>query len=159
MSAPADIARSLFDQLVSHALSTGLFEQVNGHEPKSAPTPGGLSAAFWADRIIPAPNRSGLAATTALIVFNCRVYGSMTAEPADDIDPRMMYAVTTLVGAYVGAFAFGGAVSGVQGIDVRGMAGIPLAAEAGYLEQDRRLFRVMVITVPVIVNDMWDEAA
>lgn len=159
MSASADIARSLFDQLVSHALTTGLFERVNGHEPKAAPEPGGLSAAFWADRIVPAFNRSGLSSTSGLVVFNCRIYGSMIAEPQDDIDPRMMYAATTLIGAYVGSFSFGGAVANVQGIDVRGMSGVPLAAVAGYLEQDRRLFRVMVITIPVIINDMWDEAA
>lgn len=158
MSASADIARNVFDQLVSHALTLGLFETVNGHEPKSAPDPGGLSAAFWAERISMSL-RSGLASTTALMVINCRVYGSMTAEPQDDIDPRMMYAAATLLGAYIGSFAFGGAVAGIQGIDVRGMNGVPLAAQAGYLSQDNRLYRVMVLTIPVIVNDMWDEAA
>jgi hypothetical protein len=43
-------------------------------------------------------------------------------------------------------------------VDLLGSAGAPLSAQAGYLNQDGRLFRVMTLTLPIIVNDVWDQA-
>lgn len=150
---PLDIL-SLTDAVTSHASASGHFETVNGHEPKNAPTTGGLTAAVWADRVTPLRS-SGLDSVSVLLVFNVRIYGSAQSEPADAIDPNMLAAVDVLCAAYAGDFTLGGLV---RSVDLLGSNGSPLSVQAGYLTQDGVLYRVMTISVPVIVNDLWTEA-
>lgn len=150
---PLDIL-SLTDAVTSHASASGHFETVNGHEPKNAPTTGGLTAAVWADRVTPLRS-SGLDSVSVLLAFNVRIYGSAQSEPADAIDPNMLAAVDALCAAYAGDFTLGGLV---RSVDLLGSNGSPLSVQAGYLTQDGVLYRVMTISVPVIVNDLWTEA-
>lgn len=150
--------RPIIDAIVSHALASGQFERVNGHEPKAAPG-NGLSAAVWVDSVGPARNQSGLAATTALVVFNVRLYSPMLAEPQDAIDPNLTGALDALMTAYSADFELGG---NVRNIDLLGTASgnrAPLSAQAGYLNQDGKLYRVYTITLPVVVNDAWTQGA
>ena len=139
--------------LISHALSSGMFAQVSGHEPKSGPS-NGLYGALWVDEIGPAPARSGLVSTSTRLAFNFRVGTNMIAEPQDDIDVDVLVAVCFLMGAYSGDFMLGEEVANV---DLLGAHGTPLSARAGYLNQDGRLYRVMVISIPLIVNDVFDQ--
>lgn len=144
--------RSIMDTLTSHAAGLGIFETVSGHEVKNAPGLG-LYCEVWADTVGPALS-SGVNVTSAVIVFKVRVRTSMLAEPQDEIDPQVLDAVDILVGAYVGDFELGG---DARAVDVRGMEGVRLGAKAGYLNQDNKIYRVMDVTVPVIVNDVWTE--
>ncbi|TAJ21836.1 MAG: hypothetical protein EPO65_00620 [Dehalococcoidia bacterium] len=137
----------------SHAASSGHFERVNTHEPKNAPG-NGLTAAVWVQRLAPIARRSGLAATSALLLVNLRVYSNMLQEPQDAIDPNVVAAVDALMSAYSGDFTLGGLVAEV---DVLGQFGTTLAAEAGYLSQDNKLFRVMTLTVPLVLNNVWEQ--
>lgn len=143
----------LFDEMLSHALSSGLFESVNAHEPKKAPG-SGLTAALWVQQIIPDSEASGLDATTVVIVFYLRIFQNMLAEPQDAIDPAMLSAVDYMMNAYSTNFTLAGQV---RNIDLLGSAGVPLGAQAGYINQDNRLYRVMNITVPLIINDVWSQ--
>jgi hypothetical protein len=146
---------AILDRVVSHALAAGYFERVNGHEPKTAPGHG-LHAAVWVDSVKPASGQSGLIATTALFVVNVRIYQNMIAEPQDMIDPRVMAAVDALMTAYSGDFELGGTV---RNIDLMGMAGTPMAAQAGYIQQDGKVYRAVTITLPLVINDVWSQAA
>lgn len=140
-------------QVVSHAASTGLFETVNSHEPKSAPT-AGVTCAIWAQKIIPIPGASGLNSTTGLVVLTVRMYASMFQQPYDDIDPQMMTAVDTLMTAYSGVFTLGGKV---RNVDLLGAYGTALGTQAGYLNQDGKVFRIMDISLPLVINDLWNQ--
>ncbi len=144
---------AIMDSMVSHALSLGVFERVNQHEPKSAP---GMSCAIWCNGLGPAPGQSGLAATTGLLTFMVRIYMSALQQPYDMIDPDMLATTSKLIGAYTGDFTFSGRV---RDIDLHGMTGQPMSGVAGYLSQDNKLYRVMTITVPLIVNDVWEQVA
>lgn len=144
---------SIMDAVTSHALSTGLFEHVTQHEPKSAPG-NGLSCAIWVNSITPAS--SGLGVTSARVELNVRVYLNMLSEPQDSIDPQVLDAVSKLMDAYAGDFELGGEA---RMIDLRGVGGVPMSASAGYINQDSTLYRAMVITLPIIVNDVWNEVA
>ena len=146
---------AILDAIVSHALASGHFERVNGHEPKSAPG-NGLTAAVWAQEVGPVPAGSGLQMTSGLLVFNVRLYTPMISEPQDAIDPALLAAVDALMGAYSGDFELGG---NARCVDLLGQAGTPLSARAGYLEQNKTIYRVFTITLPVIVNDAWEQAA
>ena len=141
----------VLNEVVSHAMKLGLFERVNGHEPKSAPG-NGLSAAVWVDRVGPAG--SGLAATSALLTLQVRLYSPMLQEPQDAIDPNLTAAADALMNAYSGDFELGG---NVRNVDLLGQTGPGLSAQAGYIEQDHKLYRVMTITLPLIVNDVWEQ--
>lgn len=143
---------NIIDAVASHAMASGYFDRVNGHEPKNAPG-AGVSVAVWADSIQPVLS-SGLASLSASVVLNVRLYTSMLQEPQDAIDPAMLKAVSALFAAYAGDFTLGGAA---RHVDVLGAEGSRLFAKAGYLNQDNRMYRVITITLPVIVNDVWDE--
>lgn len=144
----------ILDKIVSHAMATGIFERVNAHEPKSAPG-SGLSCAVWVDSISPVRS-SGLSSTSGRIAIQVRIFTSMLAEPPDAIDPAVVTATDVLLSAYSGDFELGDTV---RCVDLLGMAGEPLSAKAGYLSQDKKLFRVMTIMIPLIVNDLWNQVA
>lgn len=150
----ADIA-GIFAAVESHALASGLFGRVNMHEPKSAPTALGITCAIWVQSIAPVPGGSGLASTSGRLTMQVRVYTSMFGEPQDAIDPNLLGAVTALISSYSGDFDLGGLI---RNVDLLGSTGEPLGARAGYLNQDGKLMRIMDITLPLIVNDLWTQA-
>lgn len=146
----------ILDALVSHAAALGHFERVNQHEPKAKnPAGQGMTAAVWLQSLAPIRS-SGLAATSGRLEFTLRVYTSMLAEPQDAIDPRVLAAVDALLAAYSGDFDLGGTV---RNVDLLGAHGTPLSARAGYLDQGGRLYRVMDVALPLIVNDLWNQEA
>ena len=146
-------AQGLVDALVTHAQASGRFETVNSHEPKSAPG-NGLRVAIWADKVTPV-RTSGLNITSAMVTLMVRVYSNMISEPQDAIDPEIVGAVDVLMAAYSGDFELGGLA---REIDLLGANGAGLSAQAGYLNQDGRLYRVVTITVPILVNDAWTQS-
>ena len=154
MAFNAPAATALFSALESHLLTLGLFDRVAMHEPKNAPG-NGLTAALWVQDMRPAKS-TGLAETDGVITFNVRIYKPMLASPQNQIDPDILAAATTLLAEYSGNFTLGGSV---LAIDLLGWNGSPLSAQAGYLNQDSKVFRVMVVTLPVIIEDVWGQAA
>jgi hypothetical protein len=145
---------AIVDGLVSHALTTGQFERVNAHEPKNSPG-NGLTAAVSLMSLGPARGQSGLVSTSPLLVCAVRLYTSMTYEPADMIDPNLMQAAQALFEAYSDDFTLDGMV---RNVDLLGMTGTPLSARAGYVEQSGKVFRIIDITIPMIINDVFDQA-
>lgn len=144
----------IVDAVTSHASASGLFATVEGHEPKSAPPNGVLTFAVWAQSVRPAMS-SGISKSSAVLTLNLRIYTSFikVGDP-DSIDPRLIDAVDIMMTAYASDFTLG---DRVRCIDLRGIEGIPLSVEAGYLTQDGKMYRVMTITLPLIVNDAWNE--
>lgn len=147
----------VLDKLVSYHLSSGRFDQVNQHEPKN--TPGNnITAAIWCQSIGPTKS-SGLALTSGLLIMNSRIYQNFRSQPFDAIDPKVMAATTDIIGSLSGDFELGG-VGNVRSIDLLGAASNKtLSAQAGYVEIDREVFRVMTITIPIIINDMFNQEA
>lgn len=146
--------RRVLDPIISHGKALGRLDVVTGHEPKSAPR-GKLSAAVWVQSTDPVTS-SGLNSSSIRIVVQARIYASMTSEPQDAIDPDMTNAAIEWVARLNGDLDLGGAA---RTIDVRAIHGVGLGAQAGYIEQDGRLFRVYTLTIPVLVNDVWTESA
>lgn len=147
--------QAIVDVLLSHALASGYFDRVAGHEPKAKPG-NGLSYAAWMQFLGPVPEGSGLASTAGLLVMQGRLYSPFIAEPPDAIDPNLTVACSALLGAYSGDFTLGGQV---RNIDLLGAHSEGLSASAGYLNQDGTLYRVYDITLPMVINDVWDQAS
>lgn len=149
--------RAITDAMVSHAKRLGVFEDVLRYEPKSAP-PNGLYACVFFDNLRAVAAQSGLNTTSAVVTYTVRIHTNMLQQPEDDIEVLLLDAVDTLLEAYNGDFDLG-QTGTVESIDVLGKHGQALEAEAGYLEIDKKMFRVAVITVPIVINDAWTQAA
>lgn len=141
--------------VAGHALASGYFDAVNGHEPMSPPT-SGVTCAVWTEQIGPARGGSSLVSTSARLALFVRLYTPMTQLPSDAIDPNMVAALDALMAAYSGDFELGGLV---REVDLLGTYGDPLSARAGYLTTSGAEYRVLTITLPLVVNDLWEQVA
>lgn len=146
---------NLVSYMASVALKTGTFGSVNTHEPKSAPG-NGLRLAIWADSIEPIASASGLTSTSGYVVMSARAYGNMLSKPEDEIDPRLMASASVLVGAYSTDFTLGGHV---RNVDLLGAYGQSLRAQAGYVTIAGAMYRIMTVTVPCVINDLWTQVS
>lgn len=151
------IAQDLFDAIESHAAATGWFDSVNTAEPKAAPG-NGLTCAIWIQSIRPI-QASGLNSTSARVEFSVRIYTNMLAEPDSGTDPNLTAATLALMEDYTGDFGLSviAATPTVRSLDLLGAHGPGLEAEGGYLNIGGGLYRVLTITVPVIINDLWTQ--
>ena len=139
---------------MSHAQTLGLFGQVLGHQPISAPG-SGLTYAMWTGPVRPVPARSGLNTVSARLELRGQVLTPADSEPPDAVDVDVTNAVSKLMGAYCGDFTLGDLVANV---DLLGAHGTPLAADMGYTTfPGGTTYRVATITIPLIVNDAWNE--
>lgn len=151
---------AIYDSLLSHAMSLRLFEATTDHEPLSPPG-GGLSCAIMMGPLEPV-RASGLAATSGRLEFQVRVYSPRLQVGVSTIDRRLLQAVTTLMNAYTGDFGLltGNVAAGlVRNVDLLGAYGLPLRGQPGWLVQDGAHYRVYEITLPIILNDIWGQAA
>jgi hypothetical protein len=148
------------DALISHALSSGHFVSVNAVDVGSTPTNEGLTAVLWPRRITPAPGRSGLASTSVVMTFVMRLFHSSVSDPLGQIDPIMLNATDALLNAFSGDFTLGGIVAEV---DLLGQYGEQLRSDSGWLDMgggadESKKFRIVDITIPLIINDIWTQA-
>jgi hypothetical protein len=159
MTAPnaAVNAGDLMSQVESMALATGLFSSVAGHEPVNPPQLG-LTAGLFLSDIGPAKGLSGLVATAARLVFTLRIILPTSGDdPAqlDSIDPSIATATAIVIGAVSAAFTLGGEVFEA---DLLGRYGAALAGKAGWARIGEQMIRVMDITIPLILDNVWQQA-
>lgn len=143
-------SRALLDAVQSNIMELGLFDRVNTHEPKNAPGHG-LTCAIWVESINAEARYSGLAATSARVTFSIRIYLNMLKEPQDSIDPEVMEGTDAILNALNGDFSLGGDANYV---DLAGMS-----SRAGFATIDKAMYRVMTITAPVVVADVWEQVS
>jgi hypothetical protein len=146
---------TLMTNVTDHASRLGVFRSVNKHEPKGAPG-SGMRYSVWVQTIEPLGAASGLAETSGYVVLWGRIFGNAFMKPEDELDPQMLTAATTLLAAYSGDFNFGDTV---RNVDLLGTFGQKMGAQAGYVTIQQTMYRVMTITIPVIINDMWTQVA
>ena len=142
--------------IISHALASGYFEWVSGHEPKSKP-PNGLTAAVLLGETDTLPDASGMATVSIRQEFILRIHINMLAEPQDDIDTRHVgAALNSMLTALIGDFTLGGQV---REVDLLGAHGQRLRARPGYLNISGTMFRINDLLIPCVVNDAFTQAA
>jgi hypothetical protein len=146
---------AIIDLIASHAMRLGVFDVVQKHEPKSAPNTG-LQYAVYIASIEPVAAASGMASTAARLELTGRIYRNFITEPEDEIDPDLAKTLDLLMAAYIGNFDLDALA---RNIDIFGAHGQKLSGRAGYLRIDSKIFRVMDIVIPIIVNDAWEQVA
>jgi hypothetical protein len=65
----------------------------------------------------------------------------------------VLKAADTLLAAYSRDFTWAGA----RNVDLLGSVRHPAGVRAGYQTIDRTMYRVLDITIPIVVNDAWDQ--
>jgi len=140
----------LIAAITSPAQALGVFDSVNGHEPVSVPN-SGLTCAVWAQEIAPNPQASGLASTSVDVEFNVRLYTVLNSLAPDAIDPAMLNAASALLAAYNGDFTLDGLVRDVDVLTAK--------AVAGYMVQDGQTLRIITISLPITISDLWEQSA
>lgn len=150
-----ELVAGVFTRVTSHADGLGIFEKVTGHEPKNAPG-AGLHASFWLKSFRPHPRASGLNVTSAVLTLNVRIGQNMLKEPQDDVEIEILTSGLKLMAAYSGDFDLGGTI---RNVDLLGETGVPLALDGGYINVDGVLLRVGIITLPMIINDVFNQAS
>lgn len=138
-----------------HLLTTGYFERVNGHEAKNAPG-NGLTCDVVISAIKPIPQRSGLAATSALISLEARLYLNALHEPQDDIDPILYTAADVVFNSISENYTLSETVAEV---DLLGEYGNGMNGRSGYVERNQILYRTFTFNFDCVINDLWDQEA
>ncbi|HKH19539.1 MAG TPA: hypothetical protein VKB53_01280 [Gammaproteobacteria bacterium] len=144
---------TLLEALESTAKTLGIFGRVYPSEPRTAPDSKGLSCAVWFERMDPLKGEGGLNKTTVRIEYTARVYKGVLAEPGN-VEAIALRAAGKVMKALSLDFTLGGTI---RKVDLLGAFGAGLGGIAGYLTQDKTLFRVIDITVPLIVDDVWSQ--
>jgi len=153
-----DDVEAIMVALLDHGAGLGIFDSVVGHEPKSSPGRG-LHLAMWNASMAPV-QESGLDSASVRVEFQLRVMTSMITDPMDGIDPEVVGAAGMLMNSIAGGFTLGGLA---RAVDVLGAYGEGLRSQSGYLSigggsQDgagARMYRVVDVFVPVVLNDCW----
>jgi len=141
----------------------GTFDTVEGHEPLNAPG-NGLHCYSWAGPVRCVGQQSGLASAAVVASFNVRIQ-TLAAGPKakglnlNDIDRKLLHGTGVLFNAYISHFRLTDHAGQqlVRMVDVFGAYGAPLQMNPGYLNSDGNIFRVGVITLPLVLNDEYDE--
>jgi hypothetical protein len=152
-------AKAMQQALASHAAKQGQFDSPVGlHEPRQRPA-SDLHAALWLNTITPI-RASGLSVVSARIEWLFRIYTPGEQEPQDDIDATVLTATDRLFASLCGDFDLDDHLTDglVRMIDIFGAHGTGLNATSGWARWSDGMSRIVTITIPVIVNDVWQEA-
>lgn len=142
-------AEDLFSKIRSIAKELAVFPAVIGHDPENAP-PAGLSCSIMLGPVKPVTS-SGLAAVSGQVTLMVHVWSFAQKRPLDELDPQVLAATCSLMGAFAGGFTLGGTV---RDVDLFAMEAAP-----GYVNFQGKEFRTMQITLPVVINDMFEEVS
>lgn len=142
-------------QAESYVKALGVVESVNGGELRHM-IGRGLRAALWFERIEPVPEVSGLEFVTVRLEMKIRIFGNVQEEPSDQVEPEMLEAVDAVMNAFATGYTLEGEV---RDVDLYGAHGQRFSAQAGYLDLQEGTCRVETITVPFMVNDVWQLVA
>jgi hypothetical protein len=145
----AAAAKALFTAIRSYAQKLGIFQAVDTHEPENAPG-SRLYCSIVLGPVRPVPS-SGMASVSGQVTLTVRVWSAAMQRPLDDIDPEALATISALMGAFAGGFTIGGTV---RNIDLFAMQAVP-----GWVDADGKPFRVVDISLPIVINDMWAEVA
>lgn len=146
--------QSILDNIASHALATGHFDTVLGYVSKQSPT-NGISAAMYVEDIRPIRS-SGLNNTSVRLEIEMHIYSSTYMAPYDGIDVNLTLATDAMFTAVIGDFELGGEA---RHVDIFGAHGAPVRVRAGMMNLDGKEFRVFQLTIPVVIDDVWAQAA
>lgn len=143
--------KPIMSALVTIAQKSGMFPGgVKKFEPRGQP-PSGLSVSLISG-VLAATTTSGMNSASLRWQVDGMVYLPINVDPPENIDVLLMNAAAGYLEALCGQFTLGGLV---RHIDIFGSDGDKLAATPGYLEHDKKMYRVNRLVIPLIINSKW----
>ena len=142
--------KAILTKLAGIGKQTGLFVKVDKFEPRGQP--GNGVTLFLISGPMRAITSSGLNNASLRWQIDGRLYTPMNSEPAAELDAVLTGAAAKYLEALCAQFTLGGLV---RCIDVFGSDGEPLSATPGYLEQNDKVFRVVTLEIPLLINQQW----
>lgn len=145
--------------LIGHATATAeIATPVLAYEPKSkidySAAGGKPVAAGWLGPLRHAPGHGGLDSTSARVTWTLRLHLNAFTPDQASVERTMLTAVDALFRAYFGDLR---PATGIE-FDPKGIYGEAITGDPGFLDIDKQLSRVYVITLGVVVADLWGEA-
>lgn len=145
--------------LIGHATSTvELATPVLAYEPKLkidySAAAGKPVAAGWLGPLRVAPGHGGLSSTSARVTWTLRLHLNAFDPDQAAVERTILSAADALLAAY---FADLRPAAGIE-FDPKGAYGDALTGDPGYLDIDKQMSRVYVITLGVVVSDAWVES-
>ena len=114
-------------------------------EPKAPPGTRFTAAVSMVSVSIPG---TVLNALEEVHVVNLRIYDNMMREPQEDVELEMAIVLSDVMNDLAGDFDLGATV---RAIDFAGMYGTSMGARLGYLDVGGTMYRVVDLTVPLIL--------
>lgn len=142
-------AAALFADIQSMAQELGIFQAVDTHEPENAPG-NRLYCSINLGSARPVTS-SGLNSVSGQVTLTVRVWSSAIQKPLDNIDPELLAAACSLMGQFSSGFSIGGTV---RNIDLFAMV-----AQPAYVDFDGKSFKIIEISLPIVINDLFAESA
>lgn len=144
----AAASTALFSALTSALKQLAVFQDVGVGEPVSPPGIR-LYCSLMLGPFRAAP--SGLNTTSGQVTFTIRIWSKAQQRPLEKIDPELLAAAAAVMGKLSGEFTLAGLV---RSIDLMTMTAVP-----GWIEFEGESYRVCEVNVPVVINDMFAQAA
>lgn len=142
-------AQALFTAIQSYAEQLGVFQAAETADPRNAPG-NRLFCSITLGPIRPVTS-SGLASVSGQVTLLVRVWSSELQKPYESVDPEVLAVVCALMGQFAGGFTLGGTV---RDVDLFSMT-----AQPAYVDFEGKPFRVVEISVGIVINDMFAEVA
>lgn len=144
--------------VLTHAKLYGLYARHQDHEFLTPPGDG-LSVAVFGGPDALAPIRAGgLGLTSGRVELLARIYHPARSTPAGAIDARLMAAADDLIYRLTADFTLN---ARARHLDVHGAYGEALRARLGWLPYpgEGGVYRVADVTVPIILNDLYEQVS
>jgi hypothetical protein len=146
-------ARDIQAALATHVKALGGIERVQEFDPTNAPGKG-ITACLVAMTGDPR-SPTGLASSSLRLIWTVR-FLMPPSQPLGSVDPKLLGKAGNLITRLAADLTLGGLA---RVIDLRGMAGQSVEWRFGWVEIGGTLYRLLDVTVPLIINDVFPEAA
>lgn len=142
---------TILNKVRSHADSLGVFDSVQTYESVLGPD-NSVNCNIWLNDITTIPG--GLDQTSVCMTFNVSIMSPLLSEPYEETDNRMMAALDALMIAYNGDITFDDTI---RCIDILGHESEGITVTAGYAAIDSTKYRVLMVSLPLLVDGVWEQ--
>ena len=140
--------KATLDQVLTHLLASGYAGQALILEPKSPPSGAGITCALWMTSTGVVQIMAGRN-TVEVHTVNVRLYRNMLSEPQEAIELELAQAASELLADFIGEYDLG---ANIRNVDVAGQFGTPIGTQWGYVQISGVMFRIVDITLPLVVD-------
>lgn len=147
-SVPFNLTNTL-DRIVTYLQGDGGIRTAQAGEPKSPPTgvQGVFASVIMRSTSIVALTLNGTIEQHVILI---RLYRDMLAEPQKSIEVDLATAAQRIQADIAGEYDLG---ASIRSVDVGGEYGEPMRTDWGYVTISDRMYRIVDISVPLLVDD------